>query len=49
MEKKIAQYQPEFEEYPVVLNFKYNSIRLTKEGAKQLLNDLTEIFNKIEE
>ena len=49
MEKKIAQYQSQFEEYPVVLNLGYNSIRLTKERAKQLLNELTEIFDKIEE
>ena len=46
--KKIALYQPEFDEYPILLNFNYNSIRLTKDNAKQLLNELNEIFNNIE-
>lgn len=48
MEKKIANYEPQFEEYPIVLNFGTNSIRVTEKRAKQLLNELTEIFNKIE-
>ena len=45
MEKKIVKYQPQFEEYPILLDFGYTSIRLTRERAESLLNELNEILN----
>ena len=48
-EKRIATYQPWFDENPIVLSFKHDSIAMSKGRAKQLLNELTEIFKNIDE